>query len=86
MNTIAIIQARMGSTRLPGKVLKKIGEYTILDLIYKRLKQSKEIDKIIIATSINKSDDKIINFCQLNNIEYYREAKTTFWTDFIKPL
>ena len=84
MNTIAIIQARMGSTRLPGKVLKKIGEYTILDLIYKRLKQSKEIDKIIIATSINKSDDKIINFCQLNNIEYYRGSEDNVLDRFYK--
>ena len=75
MTTIAIIQARMGSSRLPGKVLKKIGKNTILDLIYKRLKKSKEIDKIIIATSINKSDDKIINFCQSNNIEYYRGSE-----------
>ena len=44
MKTSAIIQARMGSTRLPGKVMKKILGYPLIELIVKRLKKSKLLD------------------------------------------
>jgi spore coat polysaccharide biosynthesis protein SpsF len=68
----AIIQARMGSTRLPGKVLKKIGNRSILRIIVDRLKESETIDEIIIVTTEKKEDDPIIEFCRENNIKYYR--------------
>lgn len=55
----AIIQARMSSTRLPGKVLKKIGNRTILEIIIRRLKKSKQIDSIVVATTREKIDDPI---------------------------
>lgn len=55
----AIIQARMGSTRLYGKVMKVISDKTILEHIIERVKQSKMIDKIIIATTIQTIDDEI---------------------------
>ncbi len=54
---IAIIPARYNSTRLPGKVLEKIGNKTILELVYKNVQQAKYIDEIIIATD----DQKIID-------------------------
>lgn len=65
----------MGSARLPGKVLAKVGNHCILGLINERLKKSKELDKIIVATSINTADNKIINFCESNNIEYFRGSE-----------
>ena len=64
MKFLAIIQARMSSKRLPGKVLKKINNLTLLELIVQRLKKIKDIEKIYIATSNQKSDKKIINFCK----------------------
>ena len=54
---LAIIQARMGSTRLPGKVLMKIGNVDVLNLVTSRVRQSNSIDKIIVATTINSEDD-----------------------------
>tara|TARA_B100001093_G_C26723269_1_gene968796 strand:- start:515 stop:1255 length:741 start_codon:yes stop_codon:yes gene_type:complete len=62
-----IIQARVGSTRLPGKVLKKIGDKTILEFLIDRVRLSKTIDQIIIATSNNPSDEKIVKLCQKLN-------------------
>lgn len=53
MKTIAIVQARMGSTRLPNKVMKTIGGFSMIELLLTRLGQSKEIDQIIVATSVN---------------------------------
>ena len=62
LKVIATIEARMNSKRLPGKVLKKLGKYPMLDILLKRLKKSKKKNKIIVATSKNKKDDKIVNF------------------------
>lgn len=59
MRVGAIIQARMGSTRLPGKVMKTLHGKTILEHVLKRVAQSNMLDEIIVATT-NKDDDKII--------------------------
>ncbi|RZD48881.1 MAG: acylneuraminate cytidylyltransferase, partial [Thaumarchaeota archaeon] len=68
-----IIQARMGSTRLPGKVVKKIdGEKTVLDYVINQLKASKKIDTIIVATTNLQEDDIIFNYLKFQQIECYR--------------
>ena len=50
--TAAIIQARVNSKRLPGKVIKKVGNETLIGFMIERVKLAKNIDKIIIATTI----------------------------------
>jgi spore coat polysaccharide biosynthesis protein SpsF len=65
---LSIIQARYSSKRLPGKVLRKILDITILQRVVNQVKKSKKITKIIIATSKQKTDKKIINFCMKNKI------------------
>jgi spore coat polysaccharide biosynthesis protein SpsF len=72
MVVTAIIQARMGSTRLPGKILKEVDGKTLLDYQMERVKASKKIDQIVIATTINCEDDIIEQFCLKNDIKYYR--------------
>ncbi len=57
MKTVAVIQARMGSSRLPKKVLKEIVGKPLIELLLSRLSQSKEIDQIIVATSDNYEND-----------------------------
>ncbi|MPQ32552.1 acylneuraminate cytidylyltransferase [Clostridium estertheticum] len=56
MKVTAIIQARMGSTRLPEKVMMKIKDKTVIQHVVERVKAAKNIDDIIIATTLNKSD------------------------------
>jgi spore coat polysaccharide biosynthesis protein SpsF len=68
----AIIQARMGSTRLPGKVLLKLGKKTILEHVVERAQRSEYIKDIVVATSNDKSDDKIVKLCRENNFNYFR--------------
>ena len=58
MKTVAIIQARMGSTRLPGKVMKKIKGKTVLRHVVERVK-SELVDEIIVATTMCKHDNVI---------------------------
>ena len=68
-----IIQARMTSSRLPGKVMSKVdNENTVLDYLINQLKHSKLIKKIIIATTTNKQDDIIVEFAKKNHIEFFR--------------
>jgi len=67
-----IIQARSNSKRLPNKILKKISGKTVLEILISRLKKSKKIDKIIIATTKKKNDDIIIKIAQKNQVDYYR--------------
>ena len=75
MRVVAIIQARMGSTRLPGKVMMKIQGKTVLDHVISRVKQSKETDDIVIATT-TKSDDDIIEEEALRlNVKCFRGSE-----------
>jgi spore coat polysaccharide biosynthesis protein SpsF (cytidylyltransferase family) len=69
---VAIIQARMDSSRLPGKVLMPILGMPMLQIQIERLKKSKQIDEIIIATSIEPSDDAIAQLCETYGYNYYR--------------
>ena len=71
-----IIQARMGSSRLPGKVLMKVdSKNTILDFMINQLKYSKLIDRTIIATSKKMEDDVIEDFCKKNSLNYFRGSE-----------
>ena len=68
---IAIIQARMNSTRLPGKMLKKIGNHLIIEWVIKRLKKTKSINKIILATSKKKIDQKFKTISKNLGINFF---------------
>jgi spore coat polysaccharide biosynthesis protein SpsF len=69
---VAIIQARMGSTRLPGKVLKPVAGKPLLWHIVHRLKASHLIEEIAIATSINPADEAIVEFGAAHGITVLR--------------
>ena len=69
---LLIIQARMDSTRLPGKVMMNIGKYKIIEFLIKRISKSKKIDKILVATSKNMKDDALCEFLSQKKINFYR--------------
>ena len=75
MEFSVIIQARLGSKRLPGKILKNYKNYNLLSVLIKRLKKSKKIKNIIVATTKLKQDNKIENFCVQNSIKFYRGSE-----------
>jgi len=70
--TVAIIQARTTSKRLPNKVMKKINNQPLISFVYNRVKRSKKITKIIIACSKLKSDDQLAKFCKLKKYKFFR--------------
>lgn len=61
MKVVAIVQARMGSTRLPNKVMQSIVGQPMIELLLKRLSQAKEIDQIVVATSIDPRNDPLVD-------------------------
>jgi len=68
---LAIIQARLGSTRLPNKVLLTLAGKTVLEHVVNRARASKFIDEVIIATTISKNDLEIVSFCSKNKIRVF---------------
>ena len=75
MKIYLVIQARMNSSRLPNKVLKKIEDKTVLQHIIDRCSASKHIDKIVVATTINPLDDALEKYCIENELNYYRGSE-----------
>lgn len=71
MRLIAIIQARMCSTRLPGKVLLNLEDKTVLEHVVNRVTSSKYVDKVVVATTINRKDLQIVNLCSNQGISVY---------------
>ncbi len=61
MKFLAIVQARMGSTRLPNKVMKLIGGVPMIEILLSRLSMSEEIDQIIVATSVDERNIPLVN-------------------------
>lgn len=75
MKVVAIIQARMGSTRLTGKVLKDLYGRPVLDHVLERVRQSKGVDQVIIATTVHTNDQPIVEFCKSNDVSYFRGSE-----------
>ncbi len=75
MKTVAIIQARMGSTRLSGKVMKNLLGKTVLAHVIERVKQSKRIDDIVIATTVSENDAVIESEAIRCGVKCYRGSE-----------
>ena len=69
MNIVAIVQARTSSARLPNKVLKNILGIPMIIHLLRRLNKSKKINKLVLATSKEESDDKLVDIVRNYNFE-----------------
>lgn len=70
--TIAIIQARMGSTRLPGKVARKIADQPVLGHVIERCKKAQTVDQVAVATTVRPEDDPVVGIAEDFGIAFYR--------------
>ena len=70
-----VIQARMGSSRLPGKVLRPIGHLPLLGHVTGRLAQLPRAWPVVVATSIDPQNDPIVNWCQQAEVETFRGSE-----------
>jgi spore coat polysaccharide biosynthesis protein SpsF len=72
---VAVIQARMGSKRLPKKALKKINGKTLIEWVKYRLSFSKEIDQIVLSTADNRANDPLAKLARAIGLGYYRGSE-----------
>ena len=67
-----VVQARMGSERLPGKVMKKLGENPMIMQTVRRINQAGTVDNVIVATSDREADDVLADYLRKSEVEVYR--------------
>jgi len=72
LNIVAIVQARMKSNRLPGKILKEIAGIPMLERVVERAKRSHLIRQVVVATTEDPSDDGVEEFCTQKGYQVYR--------------
>lgn len=75
MRVVAIVQARMGSTRFPGKIMAELGGKRVLDHVIDRLALASTIDHTLIATSTKPADDVVERYCQERAIQCFRGSE-----------
>ena len=81
LKATAIVQARMGSQRLPGKVLLDLGgAKTVLGRVVQRLRRALLLDNIVVATTVLGGDDVIEQECKRLGVECFRDPVQTFST------
>lgn len=69
--TVAIIQARMGSSRFPEKTLKLLGGRPVLDWVVRAARQTQGIDQVVVATSTENADKALVDYCKKNSIDCF---------------
>lgn len=74
-NVVAIIQARMSSTRLPNKVLMKINDHSMLEEVIRRTRRIRDINEVIVATTKNPKDQQIVSFCKKLKTKVFRGSE-----------
>lgn len=84
LNVVAIIQARMGSTRLPGKVMKEVQGKSLLQYQLERVRKSPFIHEIVVATTNKESDQPIVDLCERLSVAYFRGSEDDVLTRFFE--
>jgi spore coat polysaccharide biosynthesis protein SpsF len=76
LKIVGTIEARMGSTRTPGKTLLEIyNGVPLLGIVYNRFKLCRNVDEVAVATTIKPADDRIAQWCEENRVPYYRGSE-----------
>jgi spore coat polysaccharide biosynthesis protein SpsF len=70
--TVAIVQARMASSRLPGKVLADIGGRPMLSWVIERTQRARSVDSVVVATTVSASDEPVEEYCRMAGYPVFR--------------
>lgn len=84
LKVVAIVQARMSSTRLPGKVLRELCDRPMIEVILDRTQMCKAIDSVVVATTVDSSDDVLVNWLKHKQIPIFRGSVSDVLDRFYK--
>lgn len=73
---LIVVQARLGSTRLPGKVLKDLGGQPLLARMIERLKRVRTVSRVVVATTTERRDDPLVALCERMGVDFFRGHPT----------
>jgi spore coat polysaccharide biosynthesis protein SpsF len=82
INIVCVIQCRTGSTRLKKKSIKKLGNYSIIEWVVRRVKKSKKINEFYLATTKRKEDDCLVKIAKKLRIKIYRGSANNVFERF----
>ena len=83
MRVVALVQARMGSTRFPNKVMRPINGQPLIEILLSRLSKSQSIDKIVVATSVNAENLILIDHVTSLGFSYYQGSEEDVMERFV---
>jgi spore coat polysaccharide biosynthesis protein SpsF len=86
MRTLGVVQARMGSTRLPGKVLRQLAGRTVLERVVRAARDSNVLDELVVATTEEPVDDAIVAECAAIGVPVHRGPVDDVLTRFLGVL
>lgn len=86
MKTVAIVQARMGSNRLPGKVMKTVAGQRVIDLLIRRLRQAQTVDEIVLATTEMPVDDPLAAYVTERGLRVVRGSEDDVLSRYLKAV
>ena len=86
MTTLGIIQARMGSTRLPGKVLRRLGGRSVLERVVRAARAAGVLDELVVATTVEDADDAVVAECAAIGVPCHRGPVDDVLTRFLGVL
>ncbi|MEV0591983.1 glycosyltransferase family protein [Nonomuraea cavernae] len=86
MRIVGIIQARMGSTRLPGKVLRDLHGRSVLGWVVRAVRQAGAVDDLVVATTTEPADDAVVAQCRTLGVRWHRGPVDDVLTRFVEAL
>jgi len=75
MKIVAVIQARMGSSRLPGKVMMTLVDQPVIQWVYERASRIPGVDDVVVATTTTRADDPLARWCETHGMPVYRGSE-----------
>jgi len=83
---VALIQARMESTRLPGKVLRELHGRPVLDWVVRAARAAAEVDEVVVATSTSPADDAVVEYAERAGVRVHRGSQDDVLDRFVTAL
>lgn len=80
---VAVIQARMGSSRLPSKVLRPINGKPMVEVVYSRVAKSQTVQQVVLATTLNQEDDRLVDWAESSGLSVFRGSENDVLSRFV---